>query len=74
MIITHDDFDHNGALTSLQANFKVKQVITDASYFPLKIGNLIFHNLNDGIGFNEDNEKSLVIYLEFMNKKMAIYG
>ena len=74
VIITHDDFDHNGALTSLQANFKVKQVITDASYFPLKIGNLIFHNLNDGIGFNEDNEKSLVIYLEFMNKKWLFMG
>ena len=62
VITTHDDFDHNGALSSLQKNFNVKQVMTNLTFHSVSYGNLKFTNYNNHIEKGgEDNEMSLVI-------------
>lgn len=74
LIITHGDYDHNGAKDSLMANFRVKNVIDSASSFPCTIGNLHFVNYNVYGGEDDENEKSLVLYLEFIGKKWLFMG
>ncbi len=73
LILTHDDFDHSGAKDSLISNFKVNEVITSKKQFPYKIGNLNIENLNtycdDGT-----NDSSLVLMMDFMNKKFLFTG
>ena len=73
LILTHDDFDHSGGKDSLVKNFKVKNVLTEQSQFPYKIGDLNIENLNT-FEFEEENDKSLVLYLEFMKKKWLFTG
>ena len=73
LILTHDDFDHSGGKDSLVKNFKVKNVLNEQSQFPYKIGDLNIENLNT-FEFEEENDKSLVLYLEFMKKKWLFTG
>ena len=73
VIASHGDFDHIGAFPSLKENFCVKRFIDSPSDFPLKIGNMEFINLNQ-YGENEGNDSSLVLSLEFMNKKWLFMG
>ncbi len=75
VITTHDDFDHNGALSSLKTNFKVKQVMTNLTFHPVSYGNLKFVNYNNHInGQSEDNEMSLVIGFNLGGKDYLITG
>ncbi len=75
VITTHDDFDHNGALTSLKANFKVKRVMTNLSFQPVSYGNLKFVNYNNHIEKGgEDNEMSLVIGFSLGGDNYLITG
>ena len=75
VITTHNDFDHNGALTSLKQNFKVKQVMTNSNYRNTTIGSLTFINYNKHLfDSNEDNEKSLVIGFHLANYDYLITG
>ena len=71
VIITHDDFDHNGALDSLKNNFIVGEILTShKEYF--RIGERKFLNLNDGgIG---DNDSSIVLYGSYCGLKMIFMG
>lgn len=73
VIITHDDFDHNGALNSLITYFSVKQVLTNYDEFPYKIGNLLFENFNI-YNFSDSNDRSLVIMLNFYGNKFLFMG
>ena len=73
VIITHDDFDHNGALNSLITYFPVKQVLTSYDEFPYKIGNLLFENFNI-YNFSDSNDKSLVLMLNFYGNKFLFMG
>jgi len=75
LIITHGDFDHNGAKESLISNFSVNNVLDSKSQFPCRIGNLTFINHNDYQASQEDeNVRSLVLSLNFMNKKWLFMG
>lgn len=74
VFITHDDFDHSGALATLEENFKVKRVVREAHQFPIMVGGLSFHNLNQANHYEEDNEKSLIIYFDFIGKKWLFMG
>ena len=75
VITTHDDFDHNGALSSLKANFKVKQVMTNLSFRTVSYGNLKFTNYNNHISKGgDDNEMSLVIGFNLGGKDYLITG
>lgn len=73
LITTHNDFDHNGGAASLMANFDVRKYVTKETDFPLKIGDIYLENLNT-FSFEEDNDKSLVLYMNFMNKKFLFMG
>lgn len=73
VIITHDDFDHNGALSTLSQNFKVKTVLDDKEDFPYKINGILFNNLNR-YEFDNDNDNSLVINFEMWGKKFLVMG
>lgn len=73
LILTHDDFDHSGAKDSLCQNFTVKNVLTEANQFPYKVGDLCFTNLNT-FDFTEENDKSLVLSLDFIHKKFLFMG
>ena len=73
LILSHDDFDHAGAKDSLIEKFKVYEVLTEPEQFPYQIGDLKFENLND-FGFEEENDKSLVLSLNFIGKKFLFTG
>jgi competence protein ComEC len=73
LIASHGDFDHIGAAPSLKKNFRVKNYVDDAAFFPLDVGNLHFENLNT-YGYEEENDSSLVLSLDFMNKKWIFTG
>lgn len=73
VIITHDDFDHNGALDSLITYFPVKEVLTNYKEFPYKIGNLLFENFNI-YNFSDSNDRSLVLMLNFYGNKFLFMG
>ena len=75
VITTHDDYDHNGALSSLQTNFKVKQVMTNLTFRPVSYGDLKLNNYNNHIEKGgEDNEMSLVIGFNLGGKDYLITG
>ena len=73
LILTHDDFDHSGAKDSLVENFNVKNVLTEKEQFPYKIGDLNIDNINT-FNFDEPNDNSLVLSLNFMGKKWLFTG
>lgn len=73
LIASHGDYDHIGAKDSLQSKFSVKKAIEDPSEFPLTVGNLTFENLNI-YGGDDENEKSLVLSLDFMGKNFLFMG
>lgn len=75
LITTHDDFDHNGAVASLFENFKVKSYFTNYTSFPLKVGDLSIFNLNKYTDdWNEDNDKSLVLFFSINSINFLLMG
>ncbi|MCQ2087594.1 MAG: MBL fold metallo-hydrolase [Bacilli bacterium] len=75
VILSHDDYDHSGALESLQENFKVGNVYRDYSSFPLQIGDIEFKNYNIFYDSqNDENTNSLVIGFSLFNKDFLITG
>ncbi len=62
VFISHDDFDHCGALPSLQEHFSVKEVIYD--FQEKTIGQLRFENLAIDKYYSDANDRSTVIYVE----------
>ena len=75
VIITHYDYDHYGALEDLQNTYKVNQVYDYSSSFPIKMGDISFNNYNYyGQGHSEENDKSLVIGFNMLNKDFLIMG
>ncbi len=74
VILTHDDFDHNGAYDSLEENFYVKNLVTEASSFPINVGGITFNNYNNHTESGEDNNKSLVIGFHLGDKDFLITG
>lgn len=73
LIITHNDKDHSGGVSSLMNNFKVNRFLSNKDDFPLKIGDIYLDNLNN-YSSNDENDKSLVFNLSFLNKKFLLMG
>lgn len=69
--ISHDDFDHCGALDSLVENFNVKEVITDFS--ESSYGNYQFTQLNQ-YPAGDSNQASQVIYTRLGNANYLFTG
>jgi len=63
IVITHDDFDHNGSKDKLIEKFKVNEVIENSLINQISIGESKFINLN--INDSRDNDGSIVLYGEY---------
>lgn len=74
VIISHDDYDHNGALDSLKRNFKIDKIIDGTKIKELTLNDFKLNNLNYGNSYKEDNEKSGVFLFELFNKSFLIMG
>ena len=75
LITTHDDYDHMGALSSLQENFNVKRYVKDNNEFPLSIDGINFVNYNHYFSSSsEENDKSLVIGFHLLDLDFLIMG
>lgn len=72
VIISHDDFDHNGALESLKNNFSVEEVVSDSSIKEVYIGSEKFINLN--VNGERDNDGSIVLYGEYAGYTVLLTG
>ncbi len=59
VIITHNDFDHNGGLPYLKNHFPIKEII-DQPFHTIHYSGLMLTNLNHGF-YDNDNDRSLVI-------------
>ncbi len=73
LILTHGDNDHDGGVNGIVNSFIVKETIREKEAFPLTIGNITLSNLNT-YGGEEENDKSLVLYLELLGKKWLFMG
>ena len=73
IIASHQDYDHVGAVPSLMQHFDVGEYVTSAEAFPYKVGDLEFHNYNV-YDYTEENDKSLVLSLNFMDLSWVFTG
>ena len=73
LITTHDDFDHSGAANSLIENFQVRSYLKSDADFPYQVGNISLTNLNH-YEAKEENDSSLVLYMEFYGTKYLFIG
>lgn len=73
LIASHGDYDHIGAASSLSKNFPVAKYVDEASSFPLRVGSLLFENLNVYDG-EESNEQSLVLKMKLGGKYFLFTG
>ena len=75
VFITHYDYDHYGALENLQKEYKVFNVYDYYSSFPISVNGLTFNNYNIyGTTSNEENDRSLVLSFNILNKDFLIMG
>lgn len=73
LVITHNDKDHSGGVSSLMKNYKVNKFLANNYDFPYRVGEIYLNNLNTYKADNE-NDSSLVFNIEFMNKKWLLMG
>lgn len=63
IVITHDDYDHNGALDSLISQYEVKEVITSNEIINVSVGKINLENINVFYDeFTDKNDKSIVLF------------
>lgn len=75
VFITHYDYDHYGALENLQKEYNVANVYDYYSSFPISVNGLTFNNYNIyGTTSNEENDRSLVLSFNILNKDFLIMG
>lgn len=75
VFITHYDYDHYGALENLQKEYKIANVYDYYSSFPISVSGLTFNNYNIyGTTSNEENDRSLVLSFNILNKDFLIMG
>ena len=75
VFITHYDYDHYGALENLQKEYKVANLYDYYSSFPISVNGLTFNNYNIyGTTSNEENDRSLVLSFNILNKDFLIIG
>lgn len=75
LIITHPDFDHNGAKDSLLKNFRVSFLFDKKEDFPYRFGPIVFENLNDKKGTESNkNIGSLVLDFKLDSLRFLLMG
>lgn len=63
VVISHEDYDHYGALETLKSSIQIKQIIKDPTIDSVSLGKIYLENLNHY--YNEsssENDKSIVLY------------
>lgn len=60
LIVTHDDYDHNGSLDNLKELITIDEVYTEID--KLELNSIELYNLNDEVKFEDKNENSIVLY------------
>lgn len=73
LILTHGDFDHDGAKDSLISSFPVGQVLDEPSDFPFRFGNTEIENINS-FGGADENENSLILRFELASASFLLMG
>ncbi len=71
--ISHDDYDHCGALESLVKNFSVKHVIREYEKYR-RIGCMEVTMLNTGEQYTENNDCSLIMKVDLPNMSLLFMG
>lgn len=74
IFISHNDYDHNGALETLISNFNVDEIIEGSNFYDKKVGDIIFKNLNTFNPGSEDNDNSSIIYFNFIDLTFLLMG
>ena len=63
VVITHEDFDHCGALESLSKQIQIDKVIKDPSVKEVTLGKITLTNINEYYTDSSDeNDSSIVLY------------
>jgi competence protein ComEC len=72
--ITHDDYDHSGALASLAQHFPIGSILSDERVYDF--GDLQMQNLNYQFRdqFHDENDRSAVLYFPLMGKNFLLMG
>ncbi len=74
LVITHPDFDHDGAMPSLLASYRVQKVIKD-SFDTIKLGRFTIQNYQHFHSIlQEDNERSLVLGIQDIDCQWLVMG
>lgn len=73
VILTHDDFDHTGAVSSLKEHIKVDKVV-DTRNEEIRIGDFYLQVLPIDIEHADNNDQSIVIYFEYEEVKFLFMG
>ncbi|MCQ2794103.1 MAG: MBL fold metallo-hydrolase [Bacilli bacterium] len=75
VFISHDDYDHCGALNSLKNNFNVKHIVDNQSPFKITISDLVIENLNAWASEAKDsNDASQVLLLTAAHRRVLMMG
>lgn len=63
VVITHDDFDHNGALDTLKESIQINNIISDNQVEEVQLGKIKLENINKfDDKSNDKNDTSIVLY------------
>lgn len=75
VILTHDDYDHCGALDSLKTNFNVEAIYYGYEYESININGFAIRNLNKYVNEEStDNESSAVFLFELNDISYLVMG
>jgi competence protein ComEC len=74
LIVSHNDFDHNGGVDSILYNFKVDNYLVGNSFEEINIDNLKIKNLNKYNYNSDENDGSSVLYFKFSDMNFLLMG
>lgn len=73
LILTHEDFDHNGNLNNIQNQYKVKQIIQDYRK-EIEVSGLTIKFLSPLADYDNDNDNSLVTAFSINQVRFLLLG
>lgn len=75
VVISHDDYDHCGSLSSLKRQMIVKKIVSDPSIKEVNIGSISLKNINIFYKeYDDTNNKSIVLYGKIANAFFLFTG
>lgn len=75
IVISHEDYDHCGALESLKMQIEIEEIITDNTISQVNIGKIKLLNVNSYFNENSStNDKSIVLYGNICHSNFLFTG